>query len=309
MRLQEMYHLIHNALQNWQDPIFTQHGSAGSKDIVYAFENASNVVQLLEPLQVLPTIKQETEYIYGTSKKFKTGEIPYVSSRGCDTIEISMAKIRRDLQAMLDMCEALGVEPNQNGFDIKLPPDITLDELAECIKDLNTIFSKCPLLRKDGDQIELRGVDVGSSWLVFSVMGKYILDGIAALVDKAVQIRSHWITCKQQEEAARKAKISNDLLEVLVSTNNEIIQKMKENAIEELSKTNDITDPEDLARMDHSFDLLSKWINKGMEVYQAIDAPDEVKAAFPPVEQQELPEIAQKLLSEHTETEEEEETE
>lgn len=307
MRLQEMYHLIHSTLENWKEPVFQDHSVAGQRNLAASCENAPFIVKMLEPLQVFPAVQEKTERIYRTSKKFKTANNPRLSSEGVSAVKDSMKEIHRDLLAMADMCEALDVKPNSSGFDVKLPPNITLDEMADCIKDLNTIFSQCPILREEGHQIELRGVDVGSSWLVFSVLGKYILDGLAALTDKAVQIRSHWISCKQQEELVRKAKLSNGQLESLISVHNQIIQELKENAIEELSEANSIKDPEEKARLSHSLDLLSKWMDKGMEIYQAIGSTDEVKVLFPPVEQQVLPEIMPKLLSANEDEDAEEE--
>lgn len=305
MRLQEMYHLVKHALDNWVNPTLIKHQGTIPQDIVYSCDNAREILDMLEPLQVLPSIQRNTEAICGAAKKFRTESQPYVSQRGYDIINNSMAQIKLNLLAMLDMCEALGLEPNTNGFDVKLPPNITLDEMADCIKDLNTIFSQCPLLRDDNDKIELRGVDVGSSWLVFTVLRACILGGLAALVDKAIQIRSHWITCKQQEELARKMKLGNDHLDALISANKAIIQKMTEDAVEQLSNENGITDPEDQGRLKHSLDLLVKLYGSGLEIYNAIDSPDEVKAVFPPVTVQTLPDNMPKLLIDAEESKEE----
>lgn len=50
--------------------------------------------------------------------------------------------------------------------------------------------------------------------------------------------------------------------------------------------------------------MLKEWIDKGMEVYAAIESPAEIKAVFPPPEAQALPGFMTKKLEAHDETEE-----
>ena len=61
---------------------------------------------------------------------------------------------------------------------------------------------------------------------------------------------------------------------------------MIETHSEELCKQYDIKDPEDFERMKNSLNLLTDWMNKGMEVYASIKTPNEVKRVFPPIETQ-----------------------
>lgn len=305
MRLQEMYYLICNAIENWVEPQFTEHKSDYKQDIIYSCDNAQAIVRLLEPLRILPSVNEEIDVIFSCSKRFALDPRPYILPKNVDPIRIHMRSIKDNLRAMVDMCETLGVEPHSDGFDVKLPTNITLEELADCTKDLSTIFAQCPLLQHEDGQISLQGVDVGSSWLTFIIRGtglSVILQNLASLVDKVVHIRSHWLTCKQQEEECKKLGIANEVLEGMVTAHNAVLKKVQENIVEELSAQNNVTEPEDKARLNYSIDLMHKMMDKGLEIYAAIGSADEVKAAFPAVEKQTLPEGLPKLLESAEET-------
>lgn len=306
MRLNEMYYLVWDTIDRWFEPKFDEIRRAPKVDANYC-DNLTSFVELLSPLGILPSVKGGLDTICGLSQDVYTGKRVFLSSSDVSTVKKTVTKIYQSLLAMKEMCETLGVEPRKEGFDVKLPPDITLQDLSKLTKDINTVFSQCPLLRDGDGIIQLNGVDVGSKWLVFTVVGAGfagILSKLADLVDKVVVIRSHWLTCKEQEERVRILKLSTDILESTVSTNIAIMDKFKENAIEELSEKYGVTDHEERGRLKHSLDILSEWSNKGMEIYAAIGAPAEVKAVFPTVEKQALPAEAIKMLGEPKNVEE-----
>ena len=132
-------------------------------------------------------------------------------------------------------------------------------------------------------------VDVGSIWLSFVIGGAAIatvINMVAALVDKALIIRSHYLTTKEQVEKVRSLKLENDILERMEKDFETIGKRLIETHSEELCKQYDVKDPEDLERMKNSLNLLTDWMSKGMEVYASIKSPDEVKSVFPPLETQ-----------------------
>ena len=185
-----------------------------------------------------------------------------------------------------------------NSIEIKMPADIDLDSFSKCTGDLNKVFTQCPFLSSDDGKIVFSGVERGSVLLTFVVTGGVItiLVGLAALVDKAVQISSHVLTTKEQLERLRKIGIDNKLIEELKKTHEEVERQLKENAIRELAEKNNIDDPEEKQRIEYSLDKLSKWIDKGLEIHAAIGASDEIKALFPPVEMPSLPIGKKELL-------------
>ena len=309
MRLREMYYTIHGVLENWVEAKFIERKQPGTRDVVFSFENAQEILSLIEPLSMLPAVQERINKIIATSPKFKTDATPYITDPGVELICKCLELIHDDLSAMADMCVVLGIEENSVGFDVKLPPNITLAELSECAKDLNHIFTQCPLLHSDDEEIRLNGVDIGSMWLTFTIIGVgaasfYVLNNLAAMVDKVIAIREHAQVLKQQEELAQRAGIKDDMLRTIVDTNMTVIKALKNNAVKELATEKDISSPEDIERIRMSLDMLKEWMDKGMEVYSAINAPDEVKAAFPPVEMQRLPDFTAKILEAHNDEKE-----
>lgn len=169
------------------------------------------------------------------------------------------------------------------------------------MKDINTVFTQCPILRIEGG-VKLYGVDVGSIWLVFGIIGAGVvtLRALAELVDKAIIIRSHWLTCKEHEERFRAISLKNDLLESFVDAHTKLIKMVTEEAADELARMYDITDQEEKNRIKLSLDYLEHWMQRGVEFYAAIGAPDEVKAVFPPVDKQRLGGGSPKYLEKET---------
>ena len=311
MRLQEMYYLIKYTVNNWVKPDLSEVEAVNPKSHIFICHNPRQIRECLEPLRVIPSISDLIDDLYACSIEFTIKETAYIDEHGRAMLTKFLNSIRNNLSAMIDMCEALGLENDSSGFDIKLPSDMTLPELSECTRDLNNIFTQCPLLRSDDEQIKLRGVDVGSMWLTFTIIGAgaatafYIVNNIATMVDKIVTVREHNAVCKQQEELARQAGLKSEELQTIVDANKTIIKTMTRKVAEELASENDITAPEDIEAINGSLNMLKEWIDKGMEVYAAIDAPEEVKAAFPPLEMQAIPSSEIKELKQHQDDKEE----
>lgn len=214
-------------------------------------------------------------------------------------------KTKEKIEIIVRLFESANYKQDTCGFDIKLPPDMSLSELSKCAKDLDTIFSTCPIF-KDKGAISFSAVDVGSVWFSFVIGGAVVatLGAIAAFVDKALVMRSHYITTKQQEEDLKRMKLGNELLEKYVEVNNSISDKLLDNAIEDLAHNHNINEPEDRERIRHSIKLMTDWMSKGMEIYPSVIAPPETKAVFPPVERQALPKSVSALLDDGDATEE-----
>lgn len=302
MRVREMFYLVNHALEAWVNPIATEQKGSGGTIVSYSCKNAPALVRLLEPLRPFPEIETQIEIIYSTHNTFYKGVTGAFTPSEWNQVCSALQKIKSSLTTMQSMCAALGLDQNSLGFDIKLPPNISLAELSECSKDLNNIFAQCPLLHKDNEDIKLHGVDIGSIWLTFTVIcagsatGFYILKNLAAMVDEIIAIREHMAILKRQEEMARQAELKNEALQSVVSINKEITKSLMQNAAERLAAKNEITAPEDIECIRGTLDMLKEWVDKGMEVYAAIDTPSEIKAVFPPLERQALPKFEIKEL-------------
>lgn len=305
MRLQEMYHLINKSLENWVTPEFNLIDREKSYR-QYVCSNQMVVLLELETLRFLPVAKQ-VMHTLSSEYHFSSTIIQSYSKKQVEEIRSLVKKIQLDLETIMAVFIELHAEENSTGFDVKLPPDIVLSDLSSCTKDLDTIFSKCPILRLESGEIRLRGVDVGSAWLTFSLIGAgaavaiAILKNLAALVDSALVLRSHLITFKQQVEALKKAENSTEMLESLTAAHKIVLDQLRTETVEKLAASHGILDNEDKKRLDYSLKLLSEWMGRGLEIYSAIDAPSEVKAVFPPLEMQALQQTQPELLMSESE--------
>lgn len=310
MRVQEMAYLVNQAWETWVDPEFTERKVDG-KVTSYLCKNAEQIVSLLEPLTPFSEINAQIGIIYKTHDTFYKGAPGALTPQEKDRIVSAMHKIKSALLTMRSICDALGLEHDSFGFDVKLPPNITLAELSTCARDLDNVFKQCPLLHNDDEQIKLRGVDVGSMWLTFTIICTtaattfYIVNNLAAIVDKIVAIREHMAVLKQQEELARQTELKTDTLQTIVEVNKAVSKSLIENVAKELAIESGITSPDDIEHIRGSIVMLKEWMDKGMEVYAAVDAPKEVKAAFPPLEAQALPDFKIKELEAHKKDDEE----
>ncbi len=305
MRLSEMYYAIKHVLIGWVEPTFQEQKQKNGAPSLYSCENMRYICGLLDSVRFLPEVKECLLDLKKHSTAMVEGKTHYLENADCTKIRSTLNKLRSRLSAMRSMCETLGLGNESEGFDVKLPPDITLGDAAQCMADLDTVFSQCPIL-PEGTQIQFRGVDIGSTWLTFVVGGTLavaVARVIAELVDTVIAVRSHQLAYKQEDEHLRTLKLSNDVLESVTLAHKAALDKMKDTAIEELSAKYEVTENEERERLRMSIDRLGKWIDRGMEIYANINAPEETKLLFPPIERQSLPQETIKALNETSESE------
>lgn len=202
------------------------------------------------------------------------------------------------MRAVISVCEEAGTSQTDGwGFDIKMPPVDDFSEFAGYINDFNRFLSQCPYLKFEDESISFKKVDLGSIWLEFlinnpigataaGVGASKLLLNLIKIVDECVKIKSHIITCKQQEEMMRSAKIKNDALENLIEQNNKLIEIISINCAEELSEKlgkpeNEHDYNETKNSLAFSLRLLSKLMANGLEICASIDSSQEVKDLFP----------------------------
>lgn len=299
MRLQEVYSICKNAQEEWCSLSFEEKKVPGT--MYYKLINADRIRDTLVQLQVIDSFAECIYLIKSKSPGFEqlTGDI-IVDQRTKSSLESAYHQLENKVVTVTELFDSLNYEQSASGFDIKLPANMSLSDLSKCTKDLNTIFSTCPLFTNKDGTITFTSVDVGSVWLSFLVGGTAaigILTILAALVDKALIIRSHYLTTKEQAEKIRTLQLSNDILENANDVNKTITKKLLEKVSAELATEHGITEPEDIGRVKSSLQLMSEWMNKGMEIYAAVKAPAETKAVFPPIESQSLSENTIALLT------------
>lgn len=306
MRLQEIYSICKLAQNSWFELSFEELKAAGNASY-YKVKEADALRTNLSSLDVIPSFQDAIAAVRKHSYGFtqSSGEI-MVDYRHRSPLVNDYEKLYIKVTSITELFDALNYRQDSEGFDIKLPNDISLTELSKCTKDLDTIFTTCPLFTAQESSIKFAAVDVGSMWFTFLVIGGaavITLRLIAELVDKALVIRSHFLTTREQEEKIRSLHLGNDALENAMEINKQISKGLLTKVTTELAEKHGISEHEDVARLQHSVQLMADWMNKGMEVYAAIQAPEDTKAVFPPIEKQSLPEGVLALLTDGTQSE------
>lgn len=287
MRISYMYYLIKQSLENLKSIERTEEKSKGGTTWI-VFSNYSLLKTTLENLSDLTMFKDDIDDIYKylpNTNRLPNDKFRCLNNEGT-AIYNYLQNLTYHLNVIVNFLEMLGFNEQQLGFDVKMPPTEDFDEFVNNISMLQKILNQCPYLNIDGEVIKIQSVDIGSIWFEFAVIAtgaSILLHNLAKLVDKCVKIRSHYLTTKHQEEVYRKLNIENDFLEKLVAINEKIYNKFVDDAIEEL-KTDIPNVPltnEDKNRVQFTLKNLITLMDKGMEIYASIDAPDEVKELFP----------------------------
>ena len=291
MRLREIYTICIEEFDSWHEPLFVE-GRNPNGATFYRLSNSTEIRDRLNKLKRIHCLEATIKDIENTTVNFyiKGADLCW-DGAGRNKFISLYTSLKEKTGIICSLYESFGFEDNNDGIDVKLPPDMTLEELSKCAHDLNIAFSGCPLLSKQSGNISLSSIDVGSMWLNFVVIGASataILTAIAALVDKVVHIKSHFLSMKQQEEQLRSMGCANDLLEQMQVMHEKFGKEILEKASRDLAIEHDINDPEECSRVQNSLKLLSDWMSKGMEVYASVQAQPEIKVLFPPVEQQKL---------------------
>lgn len=216
------------------------------------------------------------------------------------------------MQGIIELYEGMGLaEENKLGMDIKLPKFRDFSEYASYISDLNFIFTKCPFLQTENENMQFANVDVGSTWLTFFVVGSasiltgsIFLNNLAAFVDKCIIIRSHYLTTKKQKQDLEIKEKDEKKREIISGYLDNMYKGEVEKAIRELEDVTgcpvENSDGDEYRRIERCFDLMGKLIEQGLKISASIDAPSEVQALFQPLEMKYLSiGETQKLLEEN----------
>ena len=210
-------------------------------------------------------------------------------------------ELLNSMRTIINLYESINTPKSSNdvmGIDIKLPQFNDISEFSKCLQDLDFVIKQCPYLQNKDAEIKYSSVDVGSTWLTFFIIGAAgaaIIKNLCSIIDYAVKIKSHFLTVKAQEEALRSLKLKNDIMtqvtEAFDKANNVVVQNCVEDLERELGT---LKDGEERGKVGKSLEKLGFWMDKGLQIYSAIDAPDEIKDLFP--EQEEMPKLSDDLV-------------
>ena len=271
---------------------------------INTIESWEEIQRRFGKLSKIPVFKKDIEtYLKTVPSIEREEEEPKISSKLASKLSAQEIDIYNKIYNIIELYESMGLndEDNSNAIDIKLPAFEDLDEYISYLKDLNFIFSQCPFLQCDGEVIKFGSVDVGSNWLKLTITAasiSVILTNTASLLDKALALRSHYITIQQQEEMLRSMQIKNELAEEQVRTFKQLKDAGMEIVIQRLEKDHGIQlDPEERDKTERILDKLILFLDKGGEIYASLDAPEDIQLLFPEIQGDlELPENIIKYL-------------
>ena len=274
--------------------------------VIYYLDGWDKYVEALESLSQIPMFEKTAKEIYKTIPVFERQESrPEISQETSKQFELQNESLVCQMEAVINLYESMGLAGEKQGIDIKIPDCTELKEYIWYLKELDFVFTQCPYLLNGEEQIQFSSVDVGSNWLSFIVVASagvtgacYILNNLAALLDKAIVLKSHLISLKEQEEVLRAKEIKNGLGEEEIGLFTALKKHYLGEAVTALEEEIEpLEDGEQRGRAEKSLEKLSTLLDKGVEIYASLDSPKDIQLLFPELgEAERLPENILRLL-------------
>ncbi|EXG87933.1 hypothetical protein K413DRAFT_4838 [Clostridium sp. ASBs410] len=252
------------------------------------------IVKALNKLANVPGLKEVTTKLYESVPIFvRNRDVIELNVPSLSKFDVSKRELASSINTIILMYEQMGLIHNADpGFDMKLPQFESIKDFSNCIKDVEFIFNQCPYLRIPNGEIKFKSADVGSFWITFFIAGtaaSAMLINLSKVIDAAVKIKSHVVTVKQQEEALRAMDLKNGIASDIFDTFRQVNKSIIDKCVHELeADLGPLKDGEEVGKVGKSIEKLAEWMDKGLQIYSAIDAPQEVRDLFPPQEEQPL---------------------
>lgn len=292
MRLYNIYYLCKQYVEDVESLELVERGSPSAR--YYELSNWTEYKKVLFAVGQIECLKKYTDELYNTIPVFvRETQEPQIDSYIKNNILTCQNKILAKMQTIIELYESMQLKEAEKGIDVKIPLCNSLGDYISYMKELDFIFSQCPFLQHEDGRIEFNTVDVGSQWLSFVIVttagtaaAAYILNNLALLIDKAIQIKSHFISLRQQEEILRTQKMENDLLKSSLKTHEMLRKHYLSEATKEMKKQNEdhpLKDGEEEGKVEKSLEKLSGLLEKGVEIYASLNTEREIQALFPPL--------------------------
>lgn len=311
MRLYNTYYLCRECINDIIDLDFLLVNTTAGQ--VYEMQDWKKCKKAMAVIRQIPFLRESVDSFYDGIPVFvRENAAPRVDSGIRNSLVDRQRRLADKMRAVIELYESLDIGTNENGIDVKIPPCDSLKEYIAYLKEIDFIFSQCPFLQHECGEIKYRAVDVGSQWLTFFVAAaagtaavSYIFNNLAMLVDKAVQLKSHLISLKQQEEILRSQKLQDDILNSNVEMFNTLRAHYLSEAVKEMENSEGgapLKDGDERGRAEKSIEKLCALLDKGVQIYASVDTDRQIQMLFPPIgENVELPESILKLIEEKKE--------
>lgn len=294
MNLSNIYKLSCSTVDAISDLKCTESKEAGCVN-VSGWLNAKETILKLKELEYF---KESCDLLWNSVPSYYKDEKEFsVTKQRWNEILINRNNLHRKIRDVIELYESMGFDRDKSvGLNIKLPNNMDFSDFTNALKDLEFIFTKCPFICNLEEKLQFKNVDIGSTWLCFAIVGiattgvSMIANNIAALIDKAIIIKSHLLSIEQQEERLKAIVSDREKKEEAMNIVTESYKQMKEECwstnIEELTASTGVklADGDEKSRTEQSLKKLGVLIDNGLKIYSSIDAPEEVKILFPPLE-------------------------
>lgn len=156
----------------------------------YSIKNWDILSECLHDLSNFSFLKNELNNIYNIGINMRVvDKTVSLSSDQNNIFTTNFSKIVLKCEAVLDFLDSVAQDDVPESINIKLPTTVNnLASLTSIVKDLNIVFSQCPLL-KDYGVIKFEGVDVGSSWIRLTTSALAAVTIIANMANQCLDVR------------------------------------------------------------------------------------------------------------------------
>lgn len=213
------------------------------------------------------------------------------------------------LDSVIDLYESMRDGFSQPGIDVKIPSCNSLKEYIKILSDIDFVFTQCPYLKNENEEIIYKGTDIGSDWVTFGIItstaitsGFIILNNLASIMNKVTTLLSNRKILDMQDEMLKTMQTKNEVTQEVVDTFKKLKEITYKNYVDELQEElGELEDGEKEGKVSKSLEKLVTLIDKGVEIHTSIETPKEIKVLFPFVEtQQTLPDTLLKYLEDKT---------
>uniref|UniRef100_UPI0040564239 hypothetical protein n=1 Tax=Acetatifactor sp. TaxID=1872090 RepID=UPI0040564239 len=300
MRLHNIYYICKitvDSLRNVKLDKRTNHGRADT----YTVREWKNALESMMLLRKIPFLEKDVDRMIESVPVYtRNADVPEIDNNQQMYLEKQRRHLVTRLETVIDLYESMERGEASEGIDIKIPKCDSFKEYIQYMKDIDFVFSQCPFISKCDEQIVFNTVDVGSMWLSFFIkatVGKhFILTTLSKMSELALKVKSNNVVIKQQEEMLITMQQKNEIGKEVIDTFKKMKEKFLDDAVVELEEECEMSlaDPEERDRARRTLETYATLIEKGVEIYSAIETPEEIKVQFP--FSNDTPEIPEGLL-------------
>ncbi len=307
LRLYNIYYLCKTAKRSIDEITFSDFN--GSREFeINGWENGITALSLLREMEFIKdyadnAIKIIPVYVRSDANP----RIDAVTKTNFNSV-LNEIKIRLD--SVVKLYESLEAGEAKEGIDIKIPKCNDLKEYIQYMKDIDFILSQCPFISGSGEEIVFNTVDVGSMWLslfIKAAAGSHVIMSILSKMSEiATQFRSNKVVINQQKEILETMRQKNEVGQEMIDTFRRMKTLMLDDAVSQIEESSGIklVNEEERDKARRAIDTFSELLDKGVELYSAIETPEDVKVKFPFAENDPLlSEEAVKLIEDKEEIE------